>query len=178
MPAVKSFALYAALAVLMDFALQMTAFVALLSLDARRQDNNRCELLCCIKVSKQRPKKPNKGFLMPFMKKYYAPVLLHRYTRIIVVMPHQQHKTYSVHSYSKPLTSAVSLMLNPARWNLMRWTQTHIEMCVFLNRCLINSLYSMFSSDSSFHLYVLWSLIPHDECESGFGSGAGYASGQ
>uniref|UniRef100_A0AAX7VH76 SSD domain-containing protein n=1 Tax=Astatotilapia calliptera TaxID=8154 RepID=A0AAX7VH76_ASTCA len=86
MPAVKSFALYAALAVLMDFALQMTAFVALLSLDARRQDNNRCELLCCIKVSKQRPKKPNKGFLMPFMKKYYAPVLLHRYTRIIVIV--------------------------------------------------------------------------------------------
>lgn len=115
MPAVKSFALYAALAVLMDFALQMTAFVALLSLDARRQDNNRCELLCCIKVSKQRPKKPNKGFLMPFMKKYYAPVLLHRYTRIIVVMPHQQHKICSVHSYSKPLTSAVSLMLNLAR---------------------------------------------------------------
>uniref|UniRef100_A0A669AZN7 NPC1 like intracellular cholesterol transporter 1 n=1 Tax=Oreochromis niloticus TaxID=8128 RepID=A0A669AZN7_ORENI len=86
MPAVKSFALYAALAVLMDFVLQMTAFVALLSLDARRQDNNRCELLCCIKVSKQRPKKPNKGFLMPFMKKYYAPVLLHRYTRIIVIV--------------------------------------------------------------------------------------------
>uniref|UniRef100_A0A3Q0SN15 NPC1 like intracellular cholesterol transporter 1 n=1 Tax=Amphilophus citrinellus TaxID=61819 RepID=A0A3Q0SN15_AMPCI len=84
MPAVKSFALYAALAVLMDFVLQMTAFVALLSLDARRQDNNRCELLCCVKVSTQRPKKPNEGFLMPFMKKYYAPVLLHRYTRIIV----------------------------------------------------------------------------------------------
>lgn len=86
MPAVKSFALYAALAVLMDFVLQMTAFVALLSLDARRQDNNHCELLCCVKVSTQCPKKPNKGFLMPFMKKYYAPVLLHRYTRIIVML--------------------------------------------------------------------------------------------
>uniref|UniRef100_A0A3B4VLK0 NPC1 like intracellular cholesterol transporter 1 n=1 Tax=Seriola dumerili TaxID=41447 RepID=A0A3B4VLK0_SERDU len=77
MPAVKSFALYAALAVLMDFILQMTAFVALLSLDARRQDNNHCELLCCVKVSTQRPNKPNEGFLLPFMRKYYAPVLLH-----------------------------------------------------------------------------------------------------
>ncbi|XP_056232429.1 NPC1-like intracellular cholesterol transporter 1 [Seriola aureovittata] len=86
MPAVKSFALYAALAVLMDFILQMTAFVALLSLDARRQDNNRCELLCCVKVSTQRPNKPNEGFLLPFMRKYYAPVLLHRYTRIIVML--------------------------------------------------------------------------------------------
>ncbi|XP_071338508.1 NPC1-like intracellular cholesterol transporter 1 [Trachinotus anak] len=86
MPAVKSFALYAALAVLMDFILQMTAFVALLSLDARRQDNNRCEVLCCVKVSTQRPNKPNEGFLLPFMRKYYAPVLLHRYTRIIVML--------------------------------------------------------------------------------------------
>lgn len=86
MPAVKSFALNAALAVLMDFALQITAFVALLSLDARRQDNNRCELLCCVSVSTQRPNKPNEGFLLPFMRKFYAPVLLNSYTRIIVVM--------------------------------------------------------------------------------------------
>ncbi|XP_040011337.1 NPC1-like intracellular cholesterol transporter 1 isoform X1 [Xiphias gladius] len=86
MPAVKSFALYAALAVLMDFILQMTAFVALLSLDARRQDNNRCELLCCVTVSTQHPNKPNEGFLLPFMRKYYAPVLLHPYTRIIVIL--------------------------------------------------------------------------------------------
>ncbi|XP_072244392.1 NPC1-like intracellular cholesterol transporter 1 [Leuresthes tenuis] len=86
MPAVKSFALYAALAVLMDFVLQMTAFVALLSLDARRQDSNRCELLCCVTVSTERPNKPNEGFLLPFMRKYYAPVLLKRYSRIIVMV--------------------------------------------------------------------------------------------
>ena len=85
MPAVKSFALYAALAVVMDFVLQMTAFVALLSLDTRRQDKNRCELLCCVTVSKQRAKKPSEGFLLPFMRKYYAPFLLHNITRIIVV---------------------------------------------------------------------------------------------
>lgn len=85
MPAVKTFALYAALAVLMDFILQMTAFVALLSLDARRQDNNRCELLCCIKVSKKRPQKPHEGLLLPFMRKYYAPALLNRFVRILVV---------------------------------------------------------------------------------------------
>ncbi|XP_047447529.1 NPC1-like intracellular cholesterol transporter 1 [Mugil cephalus] len=86
MPAVKTFALYAALAVLFDFVLQMTAFVALLSLDTWRQDNNRCEVLCCVKVSKKRPNKPNEGFLLPVMRKYYAPVLLHRFTRIIVMV--------------------------------------------------------------------------------------------
>ncbi|XP_015242874.1 PREDICTED: Niemann-Pick C1-like protein 1 [Cyprinodon variegatus] len=86
MPAVKAFALYAALAILMDFFLQITAFVALLSLDARRQDNNRCELLCCVTVSKERANKPNEGFLLPFMRKFYAPVLLHSVTRIIVMV--------------------------------------------------------------------------------------------
>ncbi|XP_040050816.2 NPC1-like intracellular cholesterol transporter 1 [Gasterosteus aculeatus] len=86
MPAVKTFALYAALAVLMDFILQMTAFVALLSLDTRRQDDNRCELLCCVSVSTKRPHAANEGFLLPLMRKYYAPVLLHGYTRIIVMV--------------------------------------------------------------------------------------------
>lgn len=37
MPAVRTFALNAALAVLFDFLLQMSMFVALMSLDARRQ---------------------------------------------------------------------------------------------------------------------------------------------
>ncbi|XP_065103484.1 NPC1-like intracellular cholesterol transporter 1 isoform X2 [Paramisgurnus dabryanus] len=86
MPAVRSFALYAALAVLMDFILQMTAFVAVLSLDARRQDANRCEIACCVTVKTPRPSKPNKGFLLPLMKKYYAPVLLNPISRIIVML--------------------------------------------------------------------------------------------
>ncbi|CAB1320074.1 unnamed protein product, partial [Coregonus sp. 'balchen'] len=82
----NSFALYAALAVLMDFVLQMTAFVALLSLDARRQDGNRCELACCVTVKTPAPSKPNEGFLLPVMRKYYAPVLLHPVTRVIVMV--------------------------------------------------------------------------------------------
>ncbi|XP_072289389.1 NPC1-like intracellular cholesterol transporter 1 [Eucyclogobius newberryi] len=86
MPAVKSFALYAALAVLMDFVLQMTSFVALLSLDARRQDKNRCELVCCVTVSTHRRNKSNEGFLLPLMRKFYAPVLLHNVTRVIVML--------------------------------------------------------------------------------------------
>ncbi|KAG1930943.1 NPC1-like intracellular cholesterol transporter 1 [Pimephales promelas] len=86
MPAVKSFALYAALAVLMDFILQMTAFVALLSLDARRQDANRCEIACCVTVRTPRPSKPNQGFLLPLMKKYYAPALLNPVSRVIVIL--------------------------------------------------------------------------------------------
>lgn len=38
MPAVRTFALTAGLAIILDFLLQMTAFVALLSLDSKRQE--------------------------------------------------------------------------------------------------------------------------------------------
>lgn len=36
MPAVKTFAMYAAVALLIDFLLQITAFIALMALDDRR----------------------------------------------------------------------------------------------------------------------------------------------
>lgn len=38
MPAVRVFSLYAALAVLFDFLLQITVFIGLMTLDARRQE--------------------------------------------------------------------------------------------------------------------------------------------
>ncbi|MBN3319307.1 NPCL1 protein, partial [Atractosteus spatula] len=86
MPAVKSFALYAALAVLMDFLLQMTAFVALLSLDARRQDASRCDVLCCVTVGGSEKKGKSEGFLLPAIRRYYAPFLLHNVTRVAVMV--------------------------------------------------------------------------------------------
>jgi len=44
MPAVKVFSLYAAMAVLIDFLLQISCFVSILALDARRQEVCRCLL--------------------------------------------------------------------------------------------------------------------------------------
>jgi len=41
MPAVREFALYAAMAVLFDFLLQITAFISLMAIDARRQEVTR-----------------------------------------------------------------------------------------------------------------------------------------
>jgi hypothetical protein len=40
MPAVKAFALYAGMALLLDFLLQMTCFIGLFSLDTARQEVN------------------------------------------------------------------------------------------------------------------------------------------
>uniref|UniRef100_UPI00358FA321 NPC1-like intracellular cholesterol transporter 1 n=1 Tax=Myxine glutinosa TaxID=7769 RepID=UPI00358FA321 len=86
MPAVKTFALYAALALLFDFLLQVSAFVALVSLDAQREEDNRLDVCCCAKPAVPPKKKRNEGFLLPLMRKYYAPFLLHPLIRTIVMV--------------------------------------------------------------------------------------------
>ncbi|XP_059499854.1 NPC1-like intracellular cholesterol transporter 1 [Stegostoma tigrinum] len=86
MPAVRSFALYAALAILFDFLLQISAFVALMSLDVKREEKNRFDICCCVRAKVGKRKKRNEGFLLPLMREYYAPFLLHPVTRIIVII--------------------------------------------------------------------------------------------
>ncbi len=51
MPAVKVFSLYAGMAVLVNFLLQITIFLALLTLDARRQEVNIKYLSCYNQVA-------------------------------------------------------------------------------------------------------------------------------
>jgi len=53
MPAVRVFAMTASLALLVDFVLQMTVFLGLLTLDTKRQMSGRYDLICCITASKQ-----------------------------------------------------------------------------------------------------------------------------
>lgn len=57
MPAVKGFALYAALAVFIDFLLQITCFISLLALDVKKEvgivlrhilNDRSCQILCFI----------------------------------------------------------------------------------------------------------------------------------
>ncbi|XP_032869590.1 NPC1-like intracellular cholesterol transporter 1 [Amblyraja radiata] len=86
MPAVRTFALYAALAVFLDFLLQMSAFVALLSLDARREEAARFDICCCVRSKTRKKRKKKEGFLLMLMREYYAPFLLHSVTRVIVVI--------------------------------------------------------------------------------------------
>lgn len=52
MPAVKVFAMTASLALVLDFILQMTVFISLLSLDTKRQLAGRYDLICCLTASK------------------------------------------------------------------------------------------------------------------------------
>uniref|UniRef100_A0A6G1S848 Niemann-Pick C1 protein n=1 Tax=Aceria tosichella TaxID=561515 RepID=A0A6G1S848_9ACAR len=52
MPAVRIFAMTASLALILDFILQMTVFISLLTLDTKRQLAGRYDLLCCLRASK------------------------------------------------------------------------------------------------------------------------------
>ncbi|KAM3830837.1 NPC1-like intracellular cholesterol transporter 1 isoform 1-T1 [Vipera latastei] len=76
MPAVQTFALSAALAVFFVFLLQMSLFVALMSLDIRRQKASRADLCCCLHLAECDPVKPYEGLLRTFMCKIYTPALL------------------------------------------------------------------------------------------------------
>ncbi|PIK45691.1 putative niemann-Pick C1 protein-like [Apostichopus japonicus] len=86
MPAVKTFALYAGLAVLLDFVLQVTAFVALLTLDSKRQRKGRLDVLCCFPPRNKDPVPIKPGLIQSFMKKYMGPFLLNDIVRPCVLV--------------------------------------------------------------------------------------------
>uniref|UniRef100_A0AC35EV92 SSD domain-containing protein n=1 Tax=Panagrolaimus sp. PS1159 TaxID=55785 RepID=A0AC35EV92_9BILA len=83
MPAVKTFSLYAGLAILFNFLFQATCFLALFIIDVRRQEAGRPEFFCWLRY----PKIDNtyeESYMYRFFKTYYAPALLRRGTRLIV----------------------------------------------------------------------------------------------
>lgn len=84
MPAVRTFSLFAGLAVFIDFLLQISCFVSLLGLDARRQEGNRLDILCCVKLPEGQETKTD-GLLFRFFKKVYAPFILKEWVRPIIV---------------------------------------------------------------------------------------------
>nr|XP_056716077.1 NPC1-like intracellular cholesterol transporter 1 [Euleptes europaea] len=85
MPAIRTFALNSAVAVLFDFLLQMTTFVALVSLDARRQKASRFDLCCCVRLEKGQVEK-HKSILRSFTEWFYVPVLFNSVVRMLVMV--------------------------------------------------------------------------------------------
>ncbi|CAG0904578.1 unnamed protein product, partial [Cyprideis torosa] len=86
MPAIRAFALYAGFALILDFILQITAFVALFSLDIKRQENNRLDVLCCLQGGKKEVDSSSDGLLFKIMKDVYTPFLLRRWVRAAVML--------------------------------------------------------------------------------------------
>ena len=85
MPAVRAFALYAGVALFVDFLMQITCFVALLALDMMRQEGNRWDILCCVRGSKK-DREASEGMLYRLFKHLYAPFLLKKWVRAAVVV--------------------------------------------------------------------------------------------
>ncbi|XP_058807080.1 NPC intracellular cholesterol transporter 1 isoform X2 [Phymastichus coffea] len=87
MPAVKAFALYAGMALLIDFILQITCFVSLLTLDTLRQANNRLDICCFIRGSKKDSgEEAVDGLLYKIFKAAYVPLLMKKWVRAAVMI--------------------------------------------------------------------------------------------
>ncbi|XP_053950504.1 NPC intracellular cholesterol transporter 1 homolog 1b [Anastrepha ludens] len=88
MPAVKTFAMYAAAAILFNFFFQLTAFVAFMTLDERRVASGRFDLFCCFKSSNKTDlgDEQNIGVVEKVFKNFYAPFLFSKSIKIIVLI--------------------------------------------------------------------------------------------
>ncbi|XP_022975981.1 Niemann-Pick C1 protein-like isoform X1 [Cucurbita maxima] len=90
MPACRVFSMFAALAVLLDFLLQVTAFVALIEFDFLRTEDKRVDCFPCIKNSGYAGSdkgitQRNPGLLARYMKEIHAPVLSIWGVKIVVI---------------------------------------------------------------------------------------------
>ncbi|XP_026286782.1 NPC intracellular cholesterol transporter 1 isoform X2 [Frankliniella occidentalis] len=85
MPAVKAFALYAGMALFIDFIFQITCFVGLLALDTARQSENRYDI-CCFARGSKRDIAPNNGALYKLFEVAYVPMLLNKWVRPFVMV--------------------------------------------------------------------------------------------
>lgn len=92
MPACRVFSMFAALAVLLDFFLQITAFVALIVFDCQRAEDSRIDCFPCIKMPSS-SEGPNEGIyqrrsglLARYMKEVHAPILGLWGVQIVVIV--------------------------------------------------------------------------------------------
>ncbi|KAG0209992.1 hypothetical protein BGX28_009771 [Mortierella sp. GBA30] len=84
MPAVSVFAMYAAMAVWVDFLLQVTAFVSCIALDAQRAEEDRVDCMPCLQI--QAPQAiETEGALPAWVRKYYGPLILNGTVKKIVI---------------------------------------------------------------------------------------------
>ncbi|KAL4882541.1 patched family-domain-containing protein [Aspergillus karnatakaensis] len=95
MPAVRNFAVYAAGAVFINAILQVTMFISVLALNQRRVESLRADCIPCLTVRKAHSGMPeDRGFedqeaesaLQTFIRKVYAPYLLNRRVKVLVVI--------------------------------------------------------------------------------------------
>ncbi|KQJ84058.1 hypothetical protein BRADI_5g18407v3 [Brachypodium distachyon] len=92
MPATRVFSIFAAMAVLLDFLLQVTAFVALIVLDFRRAEDGRIDCVPCARLTSSTDTvagdgSPHQGphLVARYMKDIHGPILGYRAVKFIVI---------------------------------------------------------------------------------------------
>lgn len=85
MPAVKSFALLAAVALGINFVLQVTVLVAVMALDERRSLTRHVDVLCCVR-SKAPPVSGSGPVVQRLFEHVLAPFLMHRWVRLALLL--------------------------------------------------------------------------------------------
>lgn len=99
MPAVRNFAVYATGAVFINAVLQVTLFISLLSFNQKRVEDSRMDCMPCIQIKAARVhlngrdgnlgarlyETPEDGFLQRFISKHYAPALLGKKVKVLIV---------------------------------------------------------------------------------------------
>ncbi|KAH8287955.1 hypothetical protein KR018_009760 [Drosophila ironensis] len=86
MPAVRAFALYAGVALIIDFLLQITCFVSLFTLDTKRKEENRMDICCFIQGKKSDNIANTEGLLYKFFRSVYVPFLMKKVVRVAVMV--------------------------------------------------------------------------------------------
>ncbi|XP_071698001.1 uncharacterized protein [Rutidosis leptorrhynchoides] len=92
MPACRVFSMFAALAILLDFLLQVTAFVALIVFDFLRAEDQRIDCFPCIRLpsshvdADQGNDQRKSGLLTRYMKEVHAPVLGIWLVKLVVIV--------------------------------------------------------------------------------------------
>ena len=80
MPALQTFCLQAAIAILFDYLFQITAFIAFLAWDEQRKLSNRADLLCCIRVGRGAEegeiRSSSDGFWKKVFRDHYSTLLM------------------------------------------------------------------------------------------------------
>ncbi|XP_061187973.1 NPC intracellular cholesterol transporter 1-like [Saccostrea echinata] len=101
MPAVRVFSLYSAMAVLLDFLFQITVFVAIMTLDAKREESNRLDICCCVQLDKTKKERNSEGILFKIFKNFYSKALLSKVVRPIVMILFVGYFCFSVSQIHK-----------------------------------------------------------------------------
>ncbi len=84
-PALSQFCLVAALAVIIDFILQITTFVAVLTLDGKRIQQNRLDICPCVRRGRK-PIAPRKEWVKRCFKNCYTPCITHWASKVGIMI--------------------------------------------------------------------------------------------